>query len=76
MLRRAAAALGCCITLTANASAQGADVVVRLRPTQDVPRVSVQMTGLLSDTRFLKAMRSGFPLYVEYEIELRSTRSN
>ncbi len=76
MLRRAAAALGCCITLTANASAQEADVVVRLRPTQDVPRVSVQMTGLLSDTRFLKAMRSGFPLYVEYEIELRSTRSN
>ena len=76
MLRRAAATLGCWITLTANASAQEADVIVRLRPTQDVPRVSVQMTGLLSDTRFLSAMRSGFPLYVEYEIELRSSRSN
>ncbi len=34
------------------------------------------MTGLLSDSRFLNAMRSGFPLYIEYEIELRSTRSN
>ncbi len=76
MLKRVAATLGCCITLTANASAQEADVVARLRPTQDVPRVSVQMTGLLSDTRFLNAMRSGFPLYIEYEIELRSPRAN
>ncbi len=76
MLMRVAATLGCCITLTANASAQEVDVVARLRPTQEVPRVSVQMTGLLSDTRFLNAMRSGFPLYIEYEIELRSERSN
>jgi len=34
------------------------------------------MTGLLSDTRFLNAMRSGFPLYIEYEIELRRMRSH
>ncbi len=76
MLVRVAATLGCCITLTANASAQEVDVVARLRTAQDVPRVTVEVTGLLSDTRFLNAMRSGFPLYIEYEIELRSTRSN
>ena len=76
MLTRAATTLGCCITLAVNASAQEADVVVRLRPTQDVPGVFVQMIGLLSDSRFLNAMRSGFPLYLEYEIELRGTRSN
>jgi hypothetical protein len=50
--------------------------VVALRPSDGVPRVTVQMTHLLDDSRFLNAMRSGFPLYVEYEIELRASRSN
>ena len=77
MLRRAAEALACCAVLVGNASAQRRpDVVVELRPNGDVPAVAVQVVQLLSDARFLQAMRSGFPLYVEYEVELRNSRSN
>lgn len=77
MLRRAAATFACCAVLVGNASAQRRpDVVVELRPNGDVPAVAVQVVQLLSDARFLQAMRSGFPLYVEYEVELRNSRSN
>ncbi len=77
MLRRTAAIFACCIALTGSASArQQPDVVVELRPSNDVPNVAVRVTALLSDVRFLNAMRSGFPLYVEFEVELRHSRSN
>jgi hypothetical protein len=52
------------------------DVVVDLDLTADVPAARVSITGLLSDPRFLNAMRSGFPLYIEYQIELRQSRAN
>lgn len=40
-----------------------------------VPEVDVSLHGLLDDDRFLDAMQSGFPLYVEFRVELRQSRS-
>ncbi len=76
MFKRAAATLTCCVVVVCNASAQQPDVVVELRAGDDSPAASVSMRGLLTDSRYLSAMRSGFPLYVEYQVELRRTRSN
>jgi hypothetical protein len=39
------------------------------------PEVDVSLHGLLADNRFLDAMESGFPLYVEFRVELRQSRS-
>jgi hypothetical protein len=39
------------------------------------PDAVVTLVGLLSDGRFLSAMRSGFPLYMAYQVELRESRS-
>ncbi len=33
------------------------------------------LRALLADNRYLEAMESGFPLYVEYRVELRESRS-
>ena len=44
---------------------------VQLVDNDRAPNVEVNIVGLLRDTRFLGAMESGFPLYVEYDIELR-----
>jgi hypothetical protein len=41
----------------------------------EVPVASVSVVGLLADERFLSAMESGFPLHVEYTVELRESRS-
>jgi len=77
VLRHGSAAFAWCAVLIGSASAQQRpDVVVELRPNGEAPSVAVQLVRLLSDTRFLNAMRSGFPLYVEYEVELRHARSN
>ena len=77
MLRRAAATVAGCVILVTNASAQQQpDVVVELRHRGESPAASVSIRGLLSDARFLSAMQSGFPLYLEYQVELRRTRSN
>lgn len=77
MIKHATTALVCCVVFAFDASAQREpDVVVELRPSDDAPAASVQLRGLLSDSRYLRAMRSGFPLYVEYQVELRRSRSN
>ena len=39
------------------------------------PEVNVSLRELLADDRYLEAMESGFPLYVEYRVELRQSRS-
>jgi hypothetical protein len=39
------------------------------------PTVDVSLQGLLADNRILDAMESGFPLYVEFHVELRQSRS-
>jgi len=41
----------------------------------EIPLASVSVVGLLADDRFLGAMESGFPLHVEYTVELRESRS-
>lgn len=50
------------------------------RPTVDViirpdAAIAVTLHDLLTDQRFLRAMESGFPLYLEYRVELRETRA-
>ncbi len=50
------------------------EVVVEYR-TAGQPGVTVQLRALLADQRFVRAMESGFPLYLEYELELRESRS-
>ncbi len=39
------------------------------------PEAHVAVQDLLADHRFLGAMESGFPLYLEYRVELRQSRS-
>ena len=39
------------------------------------PSVAVSMHDLLADGRFVQAMESGFPLYVEFTVELRESRA-
>ena len=41
-----------------------------------VPSLVVRLQGLMTDRRFLRAMQSGFPLYVEYHVDVRESRSN
>ena len=50
-------------------------VDVSLVPTDGATYVEVGVRGLLSDRRFVNAMESGFPLYVEYQVALRNSRS-
>ena len=72
-----AAFIGCCaLSVSGAAAQQEPDVVVELRRSGDAMQAAVSVRGLLSDARFLSAMRSGFPLYLEYQVELRETRSN
>ena len=76
-MNRVAAIVGCCGVFSSGALGQDrSDVVVNLDRTTHAPAARVSITGLLSDPAFLNAMRSGFPLYIEYQIELRQTRSN
>ncbi len=58
---------------------------VQDRPTLDVklndenrvvPALVVNLRDLLSDRRFLRAMHSGFPLYIEYHVDVRESRAN
>jgi len=49
---------------------------VSLDSAEATPRAVVSLRDLLSDRRFLRAMQSGFPLYIEYVVELRRSRSN
>jgi hypothetical protein len=76
-LNRLAALVVSCAVFSSGALGQDrSDVVVDLDHTTNVPGARVRITGLLSDPRFLNAMRSGFPLYIEYRVELRETRAN
>jgi len=76
VLIRATATLLCCATLGAAAFAQERPQVdVDLAPSGNTINVEVGIRGLLSDRRFLNAMESGFPLYVEYRVALRNARS-
>ena len=75
-LNRLAAIVGCSALFASGALGQDSpSVAVDLDRASDTPAARVSVTGLLSDPRFLNAMRSGFPLYIEYQIELRQTRS-
>ncbi len=72
-----AATLGCGVVFASGASAQQSPrVVVEFAEQEDTQGAYVSVQGLLSDGNFLQAMRSGFPLYLEYRVELREERSS
>ena len=76
MLSRVAATMLCCAAIGGAAHAQVRPRVnVELVPSEEVPDVEVRVRNLLSDRRYLNAMQSGFPLYMEYHVALRSARS-
>ena len=66
------------VTTTITLFAQGGPSLdVALEPgDSQVPALTVSMRDLLADSRFLRTMHSGFPLYVEYTAEVREARSN
>jgi len=73
---RVVAAALCCVLAGSAANAQARpSVEVEMIPTEGIPEVEVSVRGLMSDGRFLNAMESGFPLYVEYHVALRHSRS-
>ena len=41
-----------------------------------VPALVVRLRDLTSDRRFVRAMQSGFPLYVEFHVDVRESRSS
>jgi len=74
-VRTALVAVYCCCCFLSRLSGQvDAEVRVELSG-DDMPVALVRVTGLLADDRFLSAMESGFPLHVEYTVELRESRS-
>jgi hypothetical protein len=75
--RAAAVAVACLAGVVGHAAAQARPrLEVTLRERADGPPDAVVMLrGLLADDRFLSAMRSGFPLYMAYQVELRESRS-
>ncbi|UCG85668.1 MAG: DUF4390 domain-containing protein [Gemmatimonadota bacterium] len=68
-----AVALYC--ALAPGAVAQARPVVRVELEEEEIPTARVSLHGLLDDDRFLSAMESGFPLYLEYRVELREARS-
>lgn len=75
-MNRTATALSCCVLFAGAATGQvRPHVDLVLVPTEAIPDVEVGVRDLLSDRRFLNAMESGFPLYVEYTVALRNSRS-
>lgn len=68
-------AVACAIRLSGGLEAQ-ASPGLRLVLTDDgPPGVTVTVAEVLTDDRFIGAMESGFPLYVEIRVELRQPRS-
>ena len=66
---------GCLAILATRVTGQErARVQVALRG-NGTPEVHVSVRDLLADHRFVSAMESGFPLYLEYRVELRQSRS-
>jgi len=76
-MRRWAVLVGALLVPAVRALAQEAPrLEVDLRATDaDPPEVAVRLRDLLTDDRFLSAMRSGFPLYVALTVELRQERT-
>lgn len=71
-----AAAFVCSLTLGGPLSAQEhPHLEVSLSDSTGTPEARVAVRALLSDERFLRAMESGFPLYLEYHVELRQSRA-
>ena len=73
--RRVSAAWLVAVLCTGAAASAQPSVRVELHPGAARPTVAVQLRNLLDDRSFVGTMESGFPLHLEYQIELRKTRS-
>lgn len=74
-MRPAVIALACTCGLVAIAAGQTRPTVNAELAGNGSTVVNVVLRDLLGDDRFLNAMESGFPLYVEYRVELKQPRS-
>lgn len=74
-MNRVAAAAAYCLLVGGPLAAQERPALsVALNDSAGTPEAYVSVRGLLSDERFLSAMEAGFPLHMEYRVELRKTR--
>lgn len=74
-MRTTFVAFALCYALVAEVAGQARPVVRIELEEKENQTARVSLHGLLEDNRFLSAMESGFPLYVEYRVELRESRS-
>jgi hypothetical protein len=74
-VNRVAAVATCWLLAGAQLAAQERpQLTVALNDSAGIPEAYVGVRALLSDDRLLRAMESGFPLHMEYHVELRKTR--
>ncbi len=73
MLRGLRLLIGLPVVLVAGLTAQEPTVQVRLTG-DDSPHLVVALRDLIADGRFLGAMESGFPMYVEFRVQLRESK--
>lgn len=74
-MNRLGVVLALSFTLGGSLTAQNrARIDLSLFDSTGTPEAHVSVRSLLSDERFLRAMESGFPLYLEYHVELRKNR--
>ena len=74
-MRLALLAVACAIGLPPGLEAQASSGLVLVLSGDSPPAVTVTAADVLTDDRFIGAMESGFPLYVEFRVELRQPRS-
>lgn len=74
-MRATLLAVALCCLLVPCVTGQARPVVRVDLEVDEIATARVSVHGLLNDERFLSAMESGFPLYVEYRVELREARS-
>ncbi len=74
-MRLALLAVACAIGLSHGLEAQASSGLLLALSGDSPPAVTVTAAGVLTDDRFIGAMESGFPLYVEFRVELRQPRS-
>ena len=74
-MRLALLAAACALGLSHGLKAQASSGLALVLSGDSPPAVTVTVAEVLTDDRFIGAMESGFPLYVEFRVELRQPRS-
>jgi hypothetical protein len=74
-VRRGAVVVALVLATARLAGQNGPRIALSLRASgSEPPAAVVQLTNLLTDDRYLSAMRAGFPLYIAVTVQLRESR--